>query len=267
MKNSIATFGTLVLTLISSLIYSQEDSLYTFEFQLRTSVGGNIALTPVNKGYDTDNLIGLQDNSAYWQIVSGTIYFADNWGLDASVFSYTSDHSYRLDRQFTQAINEAYSDDYFILFNSADHQTSFNNDLELGTVRAFQAGVSYRFEKNEKLIFQPRLLFGVMFFDNRDAEIHLKERGTNTLLLVEYTDSRPGESSVSATLGSMIGYRFHQDWMIFAEVYYSYSYARLEYAREVTNLYTNEVDITIYDHPNHLSSLQFGVGLAVDLKY
>jgi hypothetical protein len=106
-----------------------------------------------------------------------------------------------------------------------------------------------------------------MVFDNIDARVHLKERGTNTLTVVNYSDSRSSNNAFSATLGSMIGYKFHKDWMIFAEVYYSYTYAGLEYTRETTDLYTDEVDLKVYDHPNHLSSLKFGVGLAVDLKY
>lgn len=266
MKNSIPTFGTLVLMLISTLIYGQEDSLYTFDFQLRSSVGGNIALVPVNKGYETDNLIGFEDNSVYWQFISGTIYFNENWGVDASLYSFTSDNTYRLEDKFTQIINETYGEEYFILYNSVDRGRSYEMP-EYGTVRAFQAGLSYRYEKNEKFIVQPRLMFGVMVFDNINARIHLKERETNTLVRVDYSDSRSTNNAFSATLGSMIGYKFHKDWMIFAEVYYSYSYAGLEYTRETRDLYTEEVKFTTYDHPNHLSSLQFGVGLAVDLKY
>jgi hypothetical protein len=266
MKNLIATLGTLVLTMTSTLVYSQTDSLYTFEFQLRTSVGGNIALTPVNKAYETDDLIVFQDTSVYWQIIAGTIYFSENWGLDASLFSYTADNAYRLEDRFTQRINETYSEEYFILYNSVDRGNSLEYQ-EYGSVRGFQAGLSYRYEKNEKFILQPSLKFGVMVFDNINAQIHLKERGTNILKQVDYNDTRSSNNAFSASLGSMIGYKFHQNWIIFAEVYYSYSYAGLEYERKITDLYTGEVDFTIYDHPKHLSSFQFGVGLAVDLKY
>ncbi|MFZ6051016.1 hypothetical protein [Halocola ammonii] len=266
MKKIFAPIFTFALLLTSSSVFSQSDSLYTFEFQLRSSVGANVALTPVKKGFETDNLIGFQDNSLYWQIVSGTIYFNENWGLDASVFAYTSDNTYRLQDKFTAAVNEVYKDDYYILYNSAARDQSLEYQ-EFAAVRGFQAGLSYRVEKNERLIIQPRLLFGVMVFDNTNALVHLKERGTNTLKKVEYIYSRPSSNSFSASLGSMIGYNFHKGWILFAEVYYSYTYAGLEYTRETTDLYTEEVELKVYDHPNHLSSLKFGVGLAVDLKY
>lgn len=232
---------------------------------IKPAAGINIPITNLLTGKITDNLIEYDDNTYYWQIVSGNFFFLKNWGAE---FLLQSSHSKNIENRydtFNLAMQKKYGDNYFVSVNTTPHNVE-RGRFPTGSIQRIYIGIVNRYEK-PKYFFLSKLLFGFTVFEtDYFMATTLKEKGTNTVLRLTYTSSGDQISHFTIAPTFTFGYRLTRRILANVDFGYSYYKANFTFNEKIRNTFTQEATTKRIEYKNPIHTLSLGVGFIFELK-
>lgn len=246
----------------SNCALGQEKSETYSKWYLKPAVGINIPLTNLLLNEITDNLFEYDNNSYYWQVISGNFFFLKNWGVE---FTYQAGNSKnisgRADR-FNSEIQNKFGENYFVTPSSGAQYDDSN--IILGNIERGYLGIVYRIEKY-RFIFLPKLMIGVTSFYTDWGKADLKERGTNTVLKISYTSGKRPNDHFTIAPAVTFGYRISKRFIVNLDFLYSHFKTNIEFIEKTRNVFTEEVSYKSIDYKKNINTLSIGIGLIVVL--
>ncbi len=232
------------------------------KWHIKPAAGVNVPLTKLLGNGITDNLIGYDDHSFYWQIFSGTFFFHRSWGVELTCQTGVSNRFLNRHKRFISEIENTYGDRYY---TSSSSDADTDRFLPIGgNIDRFLVGLVYRIQK-QKLLLMPRLLFGVTPFQTNSGQAFLKEKGTNTLLEISYdTDSSQVENFTIAPAFT-IGYRLGKRTVANLDAMMSFYSAGFDYTESRRNTFTQRTQTKIIPYQKDIITFSVGVGLIIEL--
>jgi hypothetical protein len=253
----------ILMSIFFNCAFGQEKLNTYSKWYLKPAVGVNIPITTLLSGEITDNLFEYNDNSYYWQVISGNFFFSRNWGVE---FTYQAGNSNsisgRADR-FNSEIQKKFSENYFVSSSSGAQYDDFN--IILGNIERGYFGIVYRIEK-PKFIFLPKLLIGVTSFYTDWGSADLKEKGTNTVLKISYSSGKRPNDHFTFAPAFTFGYRLSKRVIANIDLLYSYYKTNIEFVEEIHNTFTEEISYKTIDYKKDIHTLTIGIGLIIELK-
>jgi len=254
MRRKLVLIFFLFVTLVSST-YGQNSLAYKSKWQFRTLSGGNIPITKLLQGTETDYLLQYKDHSYYLQLLSGSYFFHKHWGVDLNLrIGGSSEIGERTD-EFIAKIHSRYGDNYFVSAETKESSEVFHQGY---------IGVIYRLETNKFYVY-PTLSIGVTAIYTNRWQAHLKEKNSNN----EYELSLSNESKPSTgfffTLAPSVSFGYKLSKLVFLNADVTFSYFRPNFAskKEFVNLYTRESSVEYFDYKKDILTLGLGVGVII----
>lgn len=226
------------------------------------SFGYTIPITTLNKGFITDDLVGFDNSNIYWQFISLTYYFS-NWGLEFSFkinpgMSLNDTHS-----KFAKALDEMYSENYFLTTSSSADIPGFK--IFAGSIKKRSIGPVYKIER-DRLFFVSRAMIGLTSFETYHGDSHLKGKGTNERINIDWTTGRHVNDFIAFNPSFALGYRLADRLIINFDLNYWFYNISFEYTENKRSLITNEIQTQKYVYSGLINDLSFGLGLMIVLK-
>lgn len=251
------------MSIFFNCAFGQEKLNPYSKWYLKPAVGVNIPITTLLSGEITDNLFEYDDNSYYWQVISGNFFFSQKWGVEFTFQANASERiSGRADR-FNSEIQKKYSEHYFIGSGSGALYDDFN--IISGNFERGYLGIVYRVEK-PKYIFLPKLFIGVTSFFIDWGSADLKEKGTNTILKLSYSSGKRPNDHFTIAPAFTFGYRLSKRVIANIDLLYSYYITNIEFIEEIRNTFTEETSFKVIDYKKDIHTLTIGIGLIIELK-
>jgi hypothetical protein len=250
----------LLILIFTIEIFSQENE--PIKWIVRPSFGYTLPIANLNSGYITDNLVGFDSPTYYWQFIS-TTYFFSNWGIE---FSFAANHCSNLNNRhdkFISDVEKKYSEDFFVTTGSGASYSDFN--IVGGSIEKGSIGPVYKIEHN-KLIFIGRAMIGVTSFDTDHGNCNLKGKGTNERINIGWTTGRPVKDNFSFNPSLSFGYRLHKRIAFDFDINYWIYNINFEYTETIKNFNTNKIQTQKYTYSNLINEFSIGMGLMIILK-
>jgi hypothetical protein len=251
----------LICLLIPVHIYSQEE-LKPLKWVVRPSFGITLPITTLSGGYITDDLVGFESNTYYWQFISAA-YFFNNWGIE---FSFAGNNSSTLDGRndrFVSEVENKYAGNYYVTASSAGSYSDINpigGAIEKGSI-----GPVYKIEK-QRLVLIMRAMIGVTSFDTDWGAADLKEKGTNELVNIDWSIGRPVKDFFTFNPSFTFGYRVLKRIVLDLDLNYWIYNINFHYTETTENMNTHEIQSQKYSYVDLINEVSFGIGLMIVLK-
>jgi hypothetical protein len=250
-----------IFCLLSNSLLSQnsEPSLHWF---LRPSFGYTFALNPKKFGFITDDLTTITNQTGYWQVFSGGC-FINNWGLELNYLINENSQIYKRAERFTEAVIRKYSADYYCDIGGGvfyDPPGSYSGTIQRGSM-----GPVYRISKGH-LQYVFRGLIGVMSFPTDGGSVFLKEKGTNSLLKVEWSANKSTRDIFSLNPSFTFSYKITKRILFDADVNLWLYDLDFNYTETVTNYIKNESVSKLYHYKRMAIDLSAGAGIMIFFK-
>lgn len=240
---------------------AQESPAYQSKWQTTAMVGINFPGSKLLQGIEYDNLVGYNDNSYYWQLLSISYFFHRHWGAELNYQGCASDRIRKRNDIFQSNINSKYKDKHYI--SSTGIAVSDDVNIILGDFSRGHFGVIYRYE-TDKFYLYPKLSIGVFSFETNWASAYLKEKGSNRQYKYRYsTGEKPAKDYFSMASTLSFGYKLHSRIFLNAELMCSYFKPDFTYERIFEDLYTKESITDTYTYRKNIFSFSAGLGLRV----
>ena len=243
--------------------YGQSNASAFSKWYVKPAVGINIPLTRFKAGETTDLLIEYNDNSFYWQLISGNYFFHRNWGLEFTFQASSYSGALDKNRLFNQEMYRQYADDYFVSPSSSGQYDRF--DFFGGNVGRGYLGVVYRLEQ-PKFILLPRFFVGVTSFYSNWARTKLKEKGTNTILEVFHTSGEKPNDYLTLSPALTVGYRLSRRMIANLDCQYSYFKTDITFKESIRNTFTESTTVRTFDYHKNIHTLTTGIGVIFELR-
>ena len=255
----------IVLLILNSFncAFGQEKPNTYPRWYLKPAAGINIPITNLLSGEITDNLFEYDDNSYYWQVISGDYFFSQKWGIE---FTFQASAAKRISGRadkFNSEIQNKYSEDYFVSPSSGAQYDEFN--IISGNFGKGYLGIVYRVEK-PKYIFMPKLFVGVTSFYTDWGRADLKKKGTNTILELSYSSGKRPNEHFTIAPALTFGYRLSKRFIANVDFLYSYYKTNIEFIEVTRNTFTEETSYRTIDYKKNIHTLTIGIGLIIESK-
>lgn len=263
MKSLIVVTALLLIVSFSAQGQYVPEPEMNFKFRkwyIKPAAGVNIPLTKLLGNEITDNLISYDDNSFYWQVISGNYFFDRKWGVELTCQTGISDRFLNRDKRFTRQIEGKYGNRFFV------EATTENDDfLVFGdNIDRILIGIVHRVQKR-KLLLMPKFLFGITPFYTNSGEAFLKEKGTNQLLHLTYEPKKVSEENFTVAPAVTIAYRVYKKTMLNLDAMYSFYLTDFEYTESLRNTLNNRTQTRIILYDKGVSTLTVGAGLIIEI--
>ena len=255
---SVVLFGV-----FACCVYGQGSSAYDSKWQTKAIFGVNIPITKLYQGTEVDYLLGYDDNSYYWQILSVSYFFHKHWGLE---FNFQTSISNRIRHRadyFNANMESEYIDKYYIRSGSGTSNSEFS--IMGGDMLRGYIGAIYRFE-TDKLYIYPKFSIGVTSLYTDWGRVDLKEKNSNNEFKVSYSNGKGVNDYFTLASSASFGYKIMKRFYFNADIMFSYFRTNITYKKDFTNLYTNEHIVEHFDYKKNIFTLSLGVGLIFIIK-
>lgn len=256
-------FIMLVLCIITNLLYSQHNLDYKSKWQTKPAFGFNIPITKILKGSITDYLLGYDDQSEYWQLVSASYFFHKRWGVDFMFQGATSNRLSSRASKFFQMISSEYQNDYFVTPQSGPSYDGFC--IIGGNTERGYLGIIYRFESNHFLIY-PKLSIGVTSFDTDVGSAILKEKNSNRVLKVSYESDKVNNDYLTIATSATIGYKISKRFFFNVDLMTSHFKINKIYVKSIKDLNSGIINIEEISYQKNVFNLSVGAGIIIVIK-
>lgn len=247
--------------LCAGCIVAQEGK-YHSKWYFKVSTGFSAPLNHYTPAGRSDFLLNYSDASAYLQFVSATFWLTRKWGIE---FSHATHISHRLSQKelaFKNSLVKDYGQQFFI-------KPSSNLEYESGeSFDRIWLGAVYRIETS-KLLLLPKIAYGRTSLRSGFGGALLKEKGSNTLLSLDYSiASVPPDDSQTTIITGVTGlYRLSKKILLGLDVHYTHMKLDIAYEEELRNVFTEAVITRPLVYKDALHSLTFGLGLIYEVRY
>jgi hypothetical protein len=234
---------------------------YKSRWQVKQAFGYNVPLTKLLKGEVTDYLIDAGDRGIYWQVLSATHFFSKHWGIEFNYqLTHSKDNRKRIEH-FVGHITPEYANYHQQVYTTAEYDrfSIVDGDIERG-----QLGLIYRLE-SDRFFAYPKLSIGITSFYTDYGAVMLKEKNTNNVKAIIYTqDSSPGSSPVdhfSLAASSAMGYKLSNRFFVNMDIATSWYKPNFSFLKTTTDRYTGHQTEETIDYKNHIFTLSGGIGI------
>jgi hypothetical protein len=239
-----------------------QEEVKPIKWVVRPSFGFTLPITTLSGGYITDDLIGFDSHTHYWQLISAAHFFG-NWGIE---FSFSGNNSSELDgryNRFISAVEQKYSENYFVTAGSGasySESNPFGGAIEKGSL-----GPVYKIE-NRRLVMMVRAMIGTTSFDTDWGSADLKEKGTNELVHIDWSTGRAVKDIFTFNPSFTVGYRFVKRVALDFDLNYWIYNINFDYTETIENMNTHEIQSQKYLYSDLINEVSFGIGLMIVLK-
>jgi hypothetical protein len=251
----------LICLMIPGYTYSQKE-LKPLKWVVRPSFGFTVPISTLSGGYITDDLVGFESNTFYWQFISAAHFFK-NWGIE---FSFAGNNSSTLNNRASRFISEVknkYQEDYFVIVSSGTMYADPNpvgGAIEKGSI-----GPICKIEK-QRFVLIMRALIGVTSFDTDWGSADLKEKGTNDFVQIDWSTGRPVKDFFTFNPSFTFGYRVFRRIVLDLDINYWIYNINFYYTETTQNMNTLEIQSLRYSYADLINEVSFGIGIMVVLK-
>jgi len=247
--------------LLSNSLKSQ-DNEPSVKWFIRPSFGYTFSLNPKKFGFITDNLTTYTNQNGYWQIFSGGFFF-NKWGIEFNYLRNENNQIYNRSERFIEEVNRKYSSDYYCNIRSGiyyDPSSSSSGLMERGSI-----GPIYRIKQGH-LLYVFRGMIGVMSFSTDWGSVSLKEKGTNSLLKIEWSADRPVKDFFTLNPSCTFSYKITKRIQFDADVNFWLYDLDYNYTETVTDYIKNESASKLYHYQRMTIDLSVGAGIMIFIK-
>lgn len=251
------TCANLILIVVVQLIttsfaFAQENPSF-YKWSISASYGYSLPVTSLKKDEFTGSLINYSSNTFYVQPISVSYNF-NRFGIEGSFSFCSNEKLYEKNDVFESQVSEIYSPDYFV---TSLNKYSSNHFLIKGVV-----GPTYRIEKNN-LVLIGRLLTGITHMSSNTNKSTLKEKGTNTLVNIEWKSTGNEHHIFTINPSLSIGYFMNRRVIWSLDInYWAYNF-NVVYQEIKTDEITKNTDVKSYKSSDMVQEMSFGLGLTV----
>jgi hypothetical protein len=251
-------FAGLLLLGISNINIQAQDEYKPIKWFIRPSFGSTIALNPKTFGFITDNLTTYTNQTIYWQISAG--FFSKNWGIEFYYMKNYNDQLKNRYNEFSDDVTQKYGDKYFMHISSGmsfDFEYPTGIILERGSI-----GPIYKIEKNKALyIFRGQI--GVISFSTDWGSAYLKEKGTNSIIEVNWSADKVVKDFLTINPSFTFGYRITKRIVLDLDINYWLYNLDFKYQETSTNFINEQTNTTYYHYKRIVNDISFGVGFMI----
>jgi len=262
----IKTLLLLSLALLATRTYGQDEANwnYTSRWQTRPCVGINLPITKFFKGSITDPLIAYSDHSYYLQFISATYFFSERWGIDFNFQGISSSEISNRHERYSKSLEQEYGNQYFVNASSgAEYETGSIGDIQRGFI-----GLIYRVEAR-RWFFYPKIGLGVTSLDTSWGRATLKQKNSNTVLIVEHSPGKAKTASDYFTIAPSLifGYKLSKRIFIDVDITTSWFRTNTTYSQTTTNAADQEnTPGPTYTYNRDIFTLSLATGLIIVIK-
>lgn len=219
------------------------------------NLGGNakISISKYAKGIPSDYLFDYGQKTLYPQLsFMGIYFFHPKWGvtLKGNVGIPAVKNSKNAD--FENSLIEYYQNTFFVTSTIAAQYDPHEN------ADGVYLGITYRKRKG-KLVYLPQFLIGMTSFRIDQGNAYLKEKGTNTIFQISYSNNDGAAVKEFLTIAPAfsLGYNFSKKWMINFDFQYGFFLLNTTIEEEKRNTFTEEIELQtiIYKKGSHFINL------------
>lgn len=253
---------TLLLSFFIFICAESQIQYDPIKWFVRPSFGSSFALNPKDFGFITDNLTSYSNQNFYWQVIS-TGHFFNDWGIEFYYLRNYNNQSKDRFNRFSTEVSNKYGNGYFIDINTGfyyDKSTSQGNLLERGSI-----GPIYKIENN-KTIFIFRGMIGVISFSSDWGSAYLKEKGTNSIVDVNWSSDKTVKDFFTFNPSFTFGYRITKRIVLDFDINYWFYNLDFKYNETRTDFITTETVNTGYHYKRLSNDLSIGAGFMIILK-
>jgi len=256
-------FLSLLLFFVGFGLFGQPAPTEYKRWFLKPAAGINIPITNLFSGEVTDPLIEYDNNTYYWQLISGNYFINEKWGIE---FTFqTGESTRRSDRvnRFYTDMQNTYNDNFYVVpFTPAQYSEP---DIFGGSIERSYLGIVYRIQ-NSKILLLPKFLIGITSFYTDWGKVTLKEKGTNTVFKLSYsTGKRPSDHFTIAS-SFTFGYRLSKFILANVDVIYSFFKPDIVFSEEIRNTYTEELVSRSIVYNKNIHTITIGAGIIIELR-
>ncbi len=259
MKNN---FAILLIFSFPSIIAQPPNRPYA-RLDFKPAVGFNTSPATLELGEITDYLVDYDFNAFYWQIFSGSYYVFKNWGVEVTAQWSNSGKFRNKSSSFEEDLEATYGNQYFVTTLGPPGRDDYSTAFFEGEIIQGYIGLVYRIQ-NDKLQAKAKCLFGTKAIDLSGAKATLKEKGTHTILELNYEKPGAFDRNFAISPGFSVGYRFYKRFLINVDILYTYSTVQFKFHETTTNVITAEQSDRYYRYENSIHSFSAGIGITLE---
>ncbi|MDP1727269.1 MAG: hypothetical protein Q8M15_10840 [Bacteroidota bacterium] len=256
-------FIALVLSILTMHLSAQESLNYKSKLQTNPSVGINIPITKLLNGKLTDYLIEYDDQSYYWQIISGTFFFHKYWGIEFNFQANSSNSISKRADNFLQSMQSEYGNEYFVTpsTGAGDEKVSIiSGNFERGYL-----GLIYRIE-SEKYFIYPKIAIGVTSFYTDWGKAYLKKKNFNDIIEISYSSGKaPNDFFIIAT-SATFGYKLTKRIFFNFDIGVSHYKTDLTFIKTMTDINSGQSTKEDFAYKKNVFNLSLGTGIIIVIK-
>lgn len=241
--------------------FAQEE-FKPIKWVVRPSFGMTLPITSLSGGYITDDLIGFESKTYYWQFISAAHFF-NNWGIELSFAGNSSSVLQGRAERFIAKVENKYSEKYFV---TASTGASYSDPNPIGgAIEKGSIGPVYKIEKH-RLVYIVRAMIGVTSFDSDWGAADLKEKGTNETMQIDWSTGRPVKDIFTFNPSFTFGYRVFNRIVIDFDLNYWMYYINFDYTETKEDMITQEIQSQKFAYADLINEVSLGIGLMIVLK-
>ncbi|MBX3255110.1 MAG: hypothetical protein KF862_13285 [Chitinophagaceae bacterium] len=245
----------MVWLLCGTASVAQRKPLRKQRFILTHGVGYDIPFQTIRVNPITDQLSDVNDKGISLLAFSATWFIKKNWGLEFLMQGVTSKEKDR-DKQFNRLLEEKWTGGYF--YNPRHYYSGGGLSRFMGVL-----GINYKIEKS-RITYIPKFFIGsVSVYTPLNINHYLKERNTNTALMLNYQGDKISRGQLVAGPAFSITYRFNSIIGAGLNTSFLWHNVKMTYNEKITNLITNEVSDTYYTYRGHMQRLNIGAHVSI----
>jgi hypothetical protein len=251
-------FISLLICLQAAHVYSQDSLRYNTKWHISTSFGASAALQPFFKGEVTDPLIGFDDRTFTWQVLSLSYFFKKHWGVAFNFrLGFTQQKGDKINDQFNQLMQAQYGNSYYVNSLAGDIY-NIESDLE-GKIADGYLGVVYRQEWSRFFIY-PKLAIGITSLSCARGQVDLKQKNANDVYQVFYKNTG-GSDFFTIAASALTGYKLSKKIFLHIEPLGTFYKARFNYTKTTTNINSRESTEEVIPYKRNVFSVSLSAGL------
>jgi hypothetical protein len=251
----------LLVFLFSLQVFAQEHK--PIKWAVRPSAGKTFPLTTLPGGHITDGLIGFSGNTYYWQLLSVSWFFSNNWGAE---FFFNGNHASSVGNRynrFVEAVEQRFGDEYYTTPSSGaiyPYLSALGGSIERGGI-----GPVYKIEKGN-FLFIGRAMIGVTSFYTDFGYATLKEKGGNERLHVHWSARDAVKDYFTFNPSFTFGYRLSRRIVLDFDFNYWLYHVGTRYTETITNQYTKEISKQTFQYSGLINEISLGAGFMFILR-
>ena len=249
--------------IVASTIYSQQSNSYHSKWQVKPSAGYYFPVSKLLNGEATDYLIGYDDKTIYWQLLSVSYFFNKHWGLEFNFQAGSSRNIPARAGRFIESMEKEFGQTHYVEPSTG---ASFNSFSFIGghVERGF-LGLLYRVE-SPRFFLYPKFSIGVTSFYTDWGKAYLKEKNSHRVTEVLYASGRKPNDQFTLAPSVAAGYKISKRIYFSLDLLSTFFRTTLVFNKSIRDMDTGQQSLEVISYSKNIVSVGAGLGLIVVIK-